>query len=214
MLANPWEILKEFPVRKTKEQKLAFRDAVQSYAEKQGYRTVLENGALCLGQTESSKFLVTCRYDMTSAVITLLEIARTMPETQRSKVCFVLLDRNSKFSWNEKQMVLHLEDVGYGDHIRFLPTKKLKADLKRLTSLYKACGYFGKKDVLVAEKQRIFPAFRAVKFPVGVTIRTMKQGRFCLYPDKLPKGESGVDETNVNILRAALTTFICRDAVN
>lgn len=105
--------------------------------------------------------------DNTSGVVTLLEIARSLPESQRGKVCFVLFDleeagligsaayRKAHKKASDSQLVLNLDCVGDGDHIRFFPTKKLKKDRKKLTSLYKACGYFGKKDVLVHE--RAFP---------------------------------------------------------
>lgn len=309
MLANPMDILSEFPVRKTRRQKQTFRDAVRSYGERQGYTVTVENGGfgarnLILGDPENAKYLVTAHYDTcarmpvpnlitpcnfwaflgyqllvvllilatafgagfllglltgreyaavlgyllvwvllallifgpanrsnandnTSGVVTLLEIARTMPENQRHKVCFVLFDleeagligsssyRKAHGKATDGQIVLNLDCVGDGDHIRFFPTKLLKRDRKKLTSLYKACGYFGKKEILVHEKGfSVYPSDQA-HFPYGVGICALKQGKFGLYMGKIhtPK-DTVLEETNVNILRAALTTLITCDAVN
>jgi len=99
--------------------------------------------------------------------------------------------------------------VGDGDHIRFFPTKKLKKDRKRLTSLYKACGYFGKKDVLVHEKGFSANPSDQANFPYGVGICALRKRGKTLYLSRIhtPK-DTILEETNVNILRAALITFI------
>lgn len=159
--------------------------------------------------------------DNTSGVVTLLEIARSLPESQRGKVCFVLFDleeagligsaayRKAHKKASDGQLVLNLDCVGDGDHIRFFPTKKLKKDRKKLTSLYKACGYFGKKDVLVHEKGfSVYPSDQA-NFPYGVGICALRKKGKTLYLSRIhtPK-DTVLEETNVNILRAALITFI------
>ncbi len=216
MLANPMDVRRKFPARKTLEQKQAFRDAVLSYAREQGYPVETRNGSILLGNPESAAYLVTAYCSITSAVITLLEIARTMPVNQRNKVCFAILDRKRELSrllLKEKtQMVLNLEEVGWGNHIRLMPTGKLKTDRKKLTAFYKACGYFGNKDILVLEKGLVFSGIQRLRFPVGVSIRCMKQGKLVAYPERIPEGTDPIDEINVNILRAALTTFIACDS--
>ena len=163
--------------------------------------------------------------DNTSGVITLLEIARTLPENQRDKVCFVLFDleeagligsasyRKAHKKATENQLVLNLDCVGDGDDIRMFPTKKLKKDRKKLTSLYKACGYFGKKNVLVHEKGfSVYPSDQA-NFPYGVGICALHRSKVGLYLSRIhtPR-DTNLEETNVNILRAAITTFITCDA--
>ena len=309
MLGCPMDILHQFPVRKTKAQKEAFRSAVQKYAKSVGYEFRVERRNLScqnvlFGDPEKASYLVTAHYDTcarlpfpnfimpgngpvfimcqvgkwllialiavvfsvlsalllgewslipaavlsvaasvllaligpankhnandnTSGVVTLLEIMRSMSENQRHKVCFVLFDqeeagligssfyRSRHRKASETQLVLNLDCVGDGDHIRMLPTNKLKKDRKRLTSLYKACGYFGKKDVLVHEKGfGVYPSDQ-LRFPYGVGICALKKCKFGLYLGKIhtPK-DTVLDETNVNILRAALTSFICCDEVN
>ena len=110
---------------------------------------------------------------------------------------------------SDSQLVLNLDCVGDGDHIRFFPTKKLKKDRKKLTSLYKACGYFGKKDVLVHEKGfSVYPSDQA-NFPYGVGICALRKKGKTLYLSRIHTSKDTVlEETNVNILRAALITFI------
>lgn len=309
MLTCPMEILEQFPVRKSRTQKEAFRTAVQSYADKLGYTVTLEKGQfgacnLLLGNPESAKFLVTAHYDTcakmllpnfitpcnvivylvyqlglvfllmtgavaagvaagllfgsgavkwtglavywlllfclilgpanksnandnTSGVVTLLEIARTLPENQRHKVCFVLFDleeagligsasyRKKHKKATDRQLVLNLDCVGDGDHLMMFPTKKLRRNRKKLTSLYRACGCFGKKSLLVHEKgAAVYPSDQK-QFPYGVGICALRKRKKILYMSRIhTKRDTVLEETNVNILRAALTTFLCRDEVN
>ena len=304
------DVLEQFPVRKTKKQKMAFRAAVQSYAESLGYPVSVETGTfgacnLLLGDPEQAKFLVTAHYDTcagmpipnfitpcnlplfllhqlaltgvlaavylcavngfillfenhrfssllallcvaflvlwmligpanknntndnTSGVVTLLEIARTFPENQRHKVCFVLFDleeagligsacyRKKHKEATDKQLVLNLDCVGEGDHLLMFPTKYLKENRKRLTSLYKACGYFGKKSLRVYEEGRYVYPSDQMHFPYGVGICALRKHKKLLYLSRIhTKKDTILEETNVNILRAALTTLICRDEVN
>ena len=309
MLATPMDVLTAFPVRKTKQQKQAFRDAVQSYLASLGYECKAEKGSLgcqnlVIGNPEGASCLVTAHYDTcarlpfpnlitpcnfwaflgyqllvtallliasfglgfaagwltgnwafgsavgylciwvlialmligpanqsnandnTSGVITLLEIARTLPESQRHKVCFVLFDleeagligstsyRKAHKKATDQQLVLNLDCVGDGDFIRMFPTKKLKKDRKQLTSLYCSCGYFGPKNILVHEKGfSVYPSDQT-NFPYGVGICALRKGRAGLYLSRIhTKRDTVLEETNVNLLRAALTTFITCGAV-
>ena len=325
MLTTPMDVMTQFPVRKSKKQKQAFRDAVQSYVTELGYISSVEKGGfgsqnLVIGEPEKAKYLVTAHYDTcarmpipnlitpcgffaflgyqffvcimllvealflgvilsfvlgtvctlmgdpfaeaitisivffpvyafffgmpicaalmiigpanknnandnTSGVITLLEIARTLPENQRHKVCFVLFDleeagligsasyRKIHKKETDQQLILNLDCVGEGDHLIMLPTKKLKKDRKKLTSLYKACGYFGSKSVTVREKGfAVYPSDQG-NFPFGVGICALKPSKFGLYLGRIHTPRDTIlEETNINILRAALTTFICCDA--
>ena len=301
------DVLSQFPVRKTKQQKQDFREAVQTYAQHLGYQSRVEAGSfgcrnLIIGDPEGANYLVTAHYDTcarmlipnfatpcnvmvyfgyqillllglmiiaimagvamgfvwpdgspavgaavyflllgllifgpanpnnandnTSGVVTLLEIAKTMPVNQRHKVCFVLFDleeagligsasyRRAHPKASGRQMVLNLDCVGDGDYLRMFPTKALLKNREKLTSLYKACGYFGKKSLLVQEKGKfLYPSDQMV-FPYGVGICALKKKKKILYVSGIHTNKDTVlEETNVNILRAALTTFICRDAV-
>ena len=163
--------------------------------------------------------------DNTSGVITLLEIARTLPENRRQKVCFVLFDLEEKGLWGSKsyrkahkeatdrQLIINLDCVGDGDYIRMFPTKKLKQDRKKLTSLYKACGYVGKKSILVHEKGVGINPSDHRNFPYGIGVCALRKNKLCYYLGRIhTKKDTVLDEENVNILRAALTSFICCDS--
>lgn len=309
MLQMPMDVLHQFPVRKTKQQKQKFRDAICTYAKHHGYSVVIEQGRfgarnVVIGDTEKASYLVTAHYDTcarlpipnflmpcnlwifllhqfglwvgiilisaaggavsglffgevfvapvscmilfgmialmiagpankhnandnTSGVVTLLEMMRSLPENQRDKVCFVLFDleeagligavsyRKAHKQATDRQLVLNLDCVGDGDYLRMFPTKALKGNRKKLTSLYKACGYFGKKNLLVQEKGfGIYPSDQ-MAFPYGVGICALNKNKYGLYVGRIHTSRDTVlDETNVNILRAALCSFISCDAVN
>ena len=308
MIETPMDVFRDFPVRKTKKQKQAFREAVQSYAEQLGYPCTVESGSLgsrnlVIGNPEQADYLVTAHYDTcarlpipnfltpcnfwpfllwqvvlvllilgvcilmglgvgfltgsgaigswcgylmiwvilalmmigpanpsnandnTSGVVTLLVIAKSMPGNQRKKVCFVLFDleeagligsasyRKAHKSQTDRQMVLNLDCVGDGDYLTLFPTKRLKKDRKRLTSLYKACGYFGKKSILVHEQGFSFYPSDQANFPWGVGICALNKRGKTLYLSRIhTKKDTILERTNVNLLRAALITYICRDA--
>ena len=278
MLTRPMDILTAFPVRKSKQQKQEFRDAVQSYLARFGYLPTVEKGSLgcrnmVIGDPETAQYLITAHYDTcarlpipnmitpcnfwafigyqlvvallmlfvpaipgalagllagsfdvgyyvwflgvwavialmligpankhnandnTSGVVTLLEIARSLPENQRGRVCFVLFDleeagligsaayRKAHKKASDGQLVLNLDCVGDGDHIRMFPTKKLKKDRKKLTSLYKACGYFGKRTCWC--RKRAFPSThptRRIFLAVWASAHCGKRGKRCIYP--------------------------------
>ena len=308
MLQKPMDVLDHFPVRKTKKQKLAFRQAVCVYAESLGYPLMVEQGSfgshnVVIGDPEKAKYLITAHYDTcasmllpnfitpcnvaiyllyqfglvflmvigagtagvaagllfgseavkwvslagywlllflmilgpanrenandnTSGVVTLLEIARTLPENQRHKVCFVLFDleeagligsasyRRKHKKASNNQIVLNLDCVGDGDYLRMFPTKLLQKNHRRLTSLYLACGYFGKKSLLVHEKGAAMYPSDQKHFPYGVGICALRKRKKILYMSRIhTKRDTVLEETNVNILRAALTSYICCDAV-
>ena len=308
MIETPMDVFRDFPVRKTKKQKQAFREAVQSYAEQLGYPCTVESGSLgsrnlVIGNPEQADYLVTAHYDTcarlpipnfltpcnfwpfllwqvvlvllilgicilmglgvgfltgsgaigswrgylmiwvilalmmigpanpsnandnTSGVVTLLEIAKSMPGNQRKKVCFVLFDleevgligsasyRKAHKSQTDRQMVLNLDCVGDGDYLTLFPTKRLKKDRKRLKSLYKACGYFGKKSILVHEQGFSFYPSDQANFPWGVGICALKKRGKTLYLGRIHTNKDIIlERTNVNLLRAAIITYICRDA--
>lgn len=237
MLKRPMDVLTQFPVRKSKQQKSRFRNTVVNFGEDLGYTVTEETGKLgdcnvILGDPETAKYLLTAHYDMrtgdnTSAIVTLLEIARTLPENQRHKACFVLYDleipglsgsatyRNNHKAATNSQLVLHLDSVGHGDSLLMIPTKQLLKDRRKLTSLYRACGYFGRKSLLVHESSAPVFCSSSWYFPYGVGIVSVKKPKKLPYIFRIPSDkDSDMDQTNVNILRAALTTFICCDEVN
>lgn len=308
MLSTPMDILSDFPVRKSKGQKQAFRKAVQAYAASIGYESHEERGSLgarnlVLGDPEQADFLVTAHYDTcarllfpnfltpcnfllfllwqillvllilgicvlfglgislltgsgsvgalcgystiwvilalmlagpanpsnandnTSGVVTLLEIAKSLPKNQRGKVAFVLFDleeagligsasyRKAHKAQTDHQTILNLDCVGDGDNLMLFPTKKLKKDRKRLSALNKICGYFGKKSILLRGKGFSFYPSDQANFPFGVGVCALNKRGKTLYLGRIHTNRDTVlDKTNVNLLRAAIVTYVCRSA--
>lgn len=306
---TPMDVVKNYPVRKSKKQKQAFRADVTQWLQNLGYPVCEEEGSfhscnLVIGDPQRARYLVTAHYDTcarlpfpnlitpcnfwtfllyqificlmlmlpalavgglvgyllhsfdigyflfvvllwaaivlmligpanssnvndnTSGVVTLLEIARSIPELHRKNVCFVLFDLEEagligSASYKKKhkreipnQLVLNLDCVGEGDDIYFFPTTKLKKSKERLAPLQKLAGGYGKKSIAVRTKGfSIYPSDQS-NFPYGVGICALKRGWAGLYLSRIhtPK-DTVLDETNVNILRAALTTLISGSAV-
>lgn len=306
---TPMDVVKNYPVRKSKKQKRAFRADVTQWLQNLGYPVCEEEGSfhscnLVIGDPQRARYLVTAHYDTcarlpfpnlitpcnfwtfllyqificlmlmlpalavgglvgyllhsfdigyflfvvllwadivlmligpanssnvndnTSGVVTLLEIARSIPELHRKNVCFVLFDLEEagligSTSYKKKhkreipnQLVLNLDCVGEGDDIYFFPTAKLKKSKERLAPLQKLAGGYGKKSIAVRTKGfSIYPSDQS-NFPYGVGICALKRGWAGLYLSRIHTPRDTVlDETNVNILRAALTTLISGSAV-
>ena len=67
------DVLVQFPIRKNKKQKVAFRDAVQSYLKTIGYDSTIEKGSMgarniVIGNPETAKYLITAHYDTPAAL--------------------------------------------------------------------------------------------------------------------------------------------------
>lgn len=308
MIVKPMDIAQQFPVRRKKEQKDAFRAAVCSYAESLGYCVTTESGNfgaqnIVIGDPSTAKYLVTAHYDTpgtigipyfctpfnafvfytssivivavmlavsllcgvgigflaghceiagifsaailltllflhrfapanknndndnASGVVTLLEIAGSVPKSHRSRVCFVLFDlneygligscsyRKAHKEQTENQIILNLDCVGDGDHICFIPTKKLRMDRRKLNPLYTCCGQFGNKFVSIRDKGFAKYPSDQNKFPYGVGIAALNQGKLGLNLTRIHTiRDTVLDPTNVNILRAAICTLISCDA--
>lgn len=309
MLTNPMEVLTAFPVRKSKKQKQAFRDAVQAYASACGYACAEEKGSLgsrnlVMGDPDTADYLITAHYDTcarlpfpnlitpcnpllfvlyqlfvtililaataaggwvvylltkqvmismwvayvllwgfillmlvgpanphnandnTSGVVTVLEIARSLPENLRSRVCFVLFDLEEagligSASYRKRhkqkciqQIVLNLDCVGDGDEILFFPTTKLRKDPVKMKWLQQYDGKYGAKTIRVHRKGfAVYPSDQA-NFPYGVGICALRRSKWAgLYLSRIHTGRDTVlEKTNVNILRACLISLIARQA--
>lgn len=164
--------------------------------------------------------------DNTSGVVTVLEVAASLPEIHREKVCFVLFDleeagligsasyRKTHKKETDNQIVVNLDCVGDGDHILFFPTKKLKKDKRKFNPIYTCCGQFGKKYISIREKGfSVYPSDQK-NFPYAVGVAALNKGKLGLYMSRIhTKKDTILDQTNVNILRAAICTLISCDAV-
>ena len=159
--------------------------------------------------------------DNTSGVVSVLEIAKTLPENCRKDVCFVLFDleeagligsasyQKAHKKAASSQLVLNLDCVGDGDEILFFPTSKLKKDRNQMALLERITGTYGKKRVsLRTAGFSVYPSDQG-HFPYGVGICALNRGRMGLYLSRIhtPK-DTVLDETNVNILRAGIVSMI------
>ena len=166
--------------------------------------------------------------DNTSGVVTVLEIARSLPDNLRERVCFILFDleeaglvgSSSYWSKHKKiaknQIVLNLDCVGDGNEIVFFPTRKLKKDSAKMSLLRQFCGKYGTKSIEIREKGFSYYPSDQAQFPYGIGICALKRGkRIGLYLDRIHTGKDTVfEETNVNLLRACLTSVIAANHIH
>lgn len=164
--------------------------------------------------------------DNTSGVVTVLEIAKSLPAQYRNQVCFVLFDleeagligsssyRSKHKEHTQRQLVWNLDCVGDGDEIVFFPCGKVKKDLKMMTMLRRCNTVLPTKSVTVREKGgSIYPSDQS-NFPYGVGIAAFHRNKAGLYLSRIhTKRDTVLDETNVNILRAAIISAITCDGV-
>ena len=164
--------------------------------------------------------------DNTSGVVALLEILRTMPENRRNNVCFVLFDMEEKGLLGSSayrkahkkqtncQVVLNMDCVGDGDNILLIPSRKLKKNIQKIAPLYQHCGYFGHKSMLVKDKGYCYYPSDQTNFPYGVGIGAFHKKKWIghYYSRIHTSKDTVLDITNVNILRAAITSLVCSDA--
>lgn len=308
MIATPMDVLKEFPIRKNKKQKQAFREAVQSYCEGLGYSVSTEKGSMgarnvVIGSPETAKYLVTAHYDTpaamilpnlitpcsfwcflgyqlaatalflaiaaipilplsftglsdkvlsviwlcclyallgimmlgpanknnandnTSGVVTVLEVASSIPSSVRDQVCFILFDLEEAGMFGsaayakdhktqvKEQIVLNFDCVGEGDYLLIIPTKKLRKNPSAMEKL-KAVTCDEKKSLHLQEKGfSVYPSDHG-NFPLAASIAALKKSkRGILYCDKIHTVKDTVlDEQNVIFLRDRLIALISGNA--
>ena len=311
MIAKPMDVLNAFPIRKTKQQKQQFRDAIGPYLRTIGYDSTIEKGKcgahnIVIGNPETAKYLITALYDTpavlpfpnlitpcdllpflgyqtvitiliflaaflpglilaltgmsaetasrtwslslyailalmlvgpanknnandnTSGVVTVLEIARSLPVNFRKDVCFVLFDleeagligsysyRKAHKKQTDHQIILNLDCVGDGDKIVMFPTKALKKDTLKMDAIHKITGTFGTKSIAIRESGFAYYPSDQKHFPYGVGIAALRRSKWAgLYLSRIhTKKDTILEETNVNILRAAIVTLVTCHAAN
>lgn len=163
--------------------------------------------------------------DNTSGVVTLLQIAQSMPDPLRNEVCFVLFDleevgligsssyRSKHRKVTNAQIILNLDCVGDGDELVMFPTKKLKKDAVKMRWLLRAERTENKKSLRVHQKGfSIYPSDQA-NFPYGVGIAAFHRMKGVgLYCSRIHTHRDTIlEETNVDILRSAIISLIAGD---
>lgn len=161
--------------------------------------------------------------DNTSGVVTLLETAAALPETQKENVCFVLFDLEeaglvgsaghvkAHKADAERQVMLNLDCVGDGDHILFFPVNKAKKDSALIQRLQDICSNNSEYQLDVRAKGFAAGSSDHKRFPLGVGIMAFHKSRFFgYYCDKIHTWRDKVlCYDNVTLLRDLLTEFIC-----
>ena len=198
MLKSPLDVLSVFPERRTKAQKLAFLDAVCGYVQDLGYACLIEKNMVRIG-SENADYVLCARYDTTPfrndtiAIITLLEILRTLPLLHRQQVCVILQEGSIHPPENCTSFLL--ENLHLGNEIRLHPAIGLVSDEKFALQLRRCTGWFGKKQIRLMKPSR----------------HKEKQLRVCSVNPKKRfqmKTPAEPDMTTVNILRACISTLI------
>lgn len=165
--------------------------------------------------------------DNTSGVVTVLETARSMPECCRDKVCFVLFDleeagligsssyQKAHKNQTKDQIVLNLDCVGDGNEIMMFPNKKLKKNAEKMEQLRSITGTWGEKSIAIREKGFAYYPSDQKNFPYGVGIAAFNRSSWAgLYCSRIhTKKDTVLEETNLNILRAAIVSMITCGAV-
>jgi len=160
--------------------------------------------------------------DNTSGVIAVLETARTLLPVHRDLVCFVLFDleeagligsasyRKAHKKQTDEQIILNLDCVGDGDHIIFFPTKKAKNNPELMRKIQRVGGWFGQKHIQLKDKGFYTYPSDQKNFPVGFGVAAFKKKKLIgYYCDRIhTKRDVNLEETNINLLRAALSTVI------
>ena len=159
-----------------------------------------------------------------SGLITLLEIAAGLQKIHRSKVCFLLFDgKEAGFSGSRSyvkahgeamktQISVNLDSVGRGDRIFIFPGNGLKTDASAMANLYSLCGYYGKKQITLLKKG-FYPS-DYLNFPKGAGICAGANKSRCLFlRTSGGRKNRDMDETNVNLLRAAILSMVSCGAV-
>lgn len=166
--------------------------------------------------------------DNTSGVVSVLEIARSMPKEYRDKVCFVLFDleeagligsssyRKAHKQASDHQIILNLDCVGDGDHIIFFPTRKAKKNEEVIPLIQGLTGQYGNKFIsLKKDGFYTYPSDQR-HFPIGFGIAAFhKKKGLGYYVAKIhTKKDTVLEQANVYLLRDSLITLICGEAVN
>lgn len=160
--------------------------------------------------------------DNTSGVVTVLEMARTLPEEYRGQVCFVLFDleeagligsssyRKLHKKETNGQIVLNCDCVGDGNELVLFPGSKLKKNREMMERLKYAETDCDGKSVRVHQKGFSFYPSDQMNFPYGVGIAAFHRSKLVgIYCDKIhTRKDKILEEENVIILSRQLIRII------
>ena len=158
-----------------------------------------------------------------SGILTLLNLAQGLQKIHRKKICFVLFDGKQtgfigSYSYKKlhaeavkRQICLDLNDVSSGNQIYLFQGKGMKRDSVKRNRLKSISGYFGKK--LIYSPGRGLCVSDYLLFPYGVGICSADKKVKNLFLKRRNGKTSIPDQTNVNLLHAAILSFCSCNAV-
>lgn len=162
----------------------------------------------------------------TSGVVTVLSVAQSLPEALRHKVCYVFFDKKEvcflgSYAYRKRhssavlhQTVLNLDCVGNGNEIVFFPTKQVKRNKNTMEMLDSLYGRYGKKALWTRKRGFGFCPSDHNNFPNGIGITALRRCALGRYLGPIHTNwDVRLDQTNVNILRAALISLVGRTAM-
>lgn len=152
--------------------------------------------------------------DNTSGVVTLLEVALTMPPEDRDKVCLVFFDNEERgmlgsahFAGKRKRvkanaLVLNFDCVGDGNSVQFFPTRALRKEEGTLAAIEGAFLPAEGREVEVYRKGGVYPSDNA-SFKRACGVCALKAKGSIYYMDRIHTAKDTVCAAeNIELLRA------------
>lgn len=149
--------------------------------------------------------------DNTSGIATLLEIALTLPEENRSKVAFIFFDNEEKGLVGSRQfkrrqkgnldhtLLINFDCVSYGNHICFFPSKSAAKNSELIALLQAAYLSSDCKEVQISKGK--YPSDQK-HFPLGVGVAALRRCPFGLYLGRIHTARDTIfEEENIELLR-------------
>jgi len=158
--------------------------------------------------------------DNTSGTLALVEIALSLPEELREKVCFIFFDNEEKgllgssaFTKMHKEakknaFCINFDCVSDGDYIQFYPSKEMKKDENFLHLLEESFPAQDEKKTEVVRSFGFYPSDQA-QFKKGVGVCALKKKPFVgYYMNRIhtPK-DTVLDEKNLELLRTGAVSL-------
>lgn len=150
--------------------------------------------------------------DNTSGIVTLLEIALSLPQEERADAAFIFFDNeelgllgSSAFYKAHKKamqgtLLVNFDCVSDGDHIRLFPGKKARKRADLLELLEGSFLSAGEKEVAVSPRG-YYPSDQK-HFPLGVGVCALRKGPFGYWLGKIHTARDTVFmEENIEVLR-------------
>ncbi len=163
-----------------------------------------------------------CANDNTSGVAAVMEIMSRLPESERSKVAFILFDNEEKgmlgssaYATAHKQfkkngLLINLDCVGDGEHIFFFANKKTR-ELPAYAQLCQAMeAQEGRTLHMDKMESAVYPSDQA-QFKLGIAVCACNQMKVLgYYVDKIHTPKDTIcEQANLDFLADGLTAFAC-----